>query len=50
MKKIFLMNMVIVFENELLRNKVNVIERSDVKWKSIDYLFYVIYDNIYRRV
>lgn len=31
MKKIFLMNMVIIFENELLRNKVNVIERSDVK-------------------
>lgn len=31
MIKIYLMNMVIIFENELLSNKVNMIERSDVK-------------------
>lgn len=31
MIKIYLMNMVIIFENELLNNKVNMIERSDVK-------------------
>ena len=33
MIKIYLLNMVIIFENELLSNKVNMIERSDVKWK-----------------
>lgn len=33
MLKIYLFNMVIIFENELLSNKVNMIERSDVKWK-----------------
>ena len=33
MIKIYLMNMVIIFENVLLSNKVNMIERSDVKWK-----------------
>jgi hypothetical protein len=31
MLKIYLFNMVIIFENELLSNKVNMIERSDVK-------------------
>lgn len=31
MIKIYLMNMVIIFENELLSNKVNMTERSDVK-------------------
>ena len=31
MKKIYLLNMVIIFENVLLSNKVNMIERSDVK-------------------
>ena len=31
MIKIYLLNMVIIFENELLSNKVNMIERSDVK-------------------
>jgi hypothetical protein len=31
MIKIYLMNMVIIFENELLSNNVNIIERSDVK-------------------
>jgi hypothetical protein len=31
MIKIYLMNMVIIFENVLLSNKVNMIERSDVK-------------------
>lgn len=31
MIKIHLMNMVIIFENELLSNNVNIIERSDVK-------------------
>ena len=31
MIKIFLMNMVIIFENVLLSNKVNMIERTDVK-------------------
>ena len=36
MIKIYLMNMVIIFENVLLSNKVNMIERSDIKWK--DYL------------
>ena len=30
MIKIYLMNMVIIFENELLSNNVNIIERSDV--------------------
>ena len=30
MIKIHLMNMVIIFENELLSNNVNIIERSDV--------------------
>jgi hypothetical protein len=33
MIKIYLMNMVIILENELLSNNVNIIERSDVKWK-----------------
>jgi len=33
MIKIYLMNMVIIFENVLLSNKVNMIERSDVKWR-----------------
>ena len=33
MIKIYLLNMVIIFENELLNNNVNMIERSDVKWK-----------------
>jgi len=33
MIKIYLMNMVIIFENILLSNKVNIIERSDIKWK-----------------
>ena len=33
MLKIYLFNMVIIFENELLSNKVNMIERSDVKWR-----------------
>jgi hypothetical protein len=33
MIKIYLMNMVIIFENELLSNKVNMTERSDLKWK-----------------
>ena len=33
MIKIYLLNMVIIFENVLLSNKVNMIERSDVKWK-----------------
>lgn len=50
MKKIFLMNRMIIFGNKLLRNKVNVIERSDVKWKKYWLFFYVIYDNIYRGV
>ena len=31
MIKIYLMNMVIIFENILLSNKVNMTERSDVK-------------------
>ena len=31
MIKIYLMNMVIIFENVLLSDKVNMIERSDVK-------------------
>ena len=31
MIKIYLMNMVIIFENVLFSNKVNMIERSDVK-------------------
>ncbi len=31
MIKIYLMNMVIIFENVILSNKVNMIERSDVK-------------------
>lgn len=31
MIKIYLMNMVIIFENVLLSNKVNMIERTDVK-------------------
>jgi hypothetical protein len=31
MIKIYLMNMVIIFENVLLSNKVNMIERSDIK-------------------
>ena len=31
MLKIYLFNMVIIFENVLLSNKVNMIERSDVK-------------------
>ena len=31
MIKIYLMNMVIIFENVLLSNNVNIIERSDVK-------------------
>ena len=33
MLKIYLFNMVIIFENVLLSNKVNMIERSDVKWR-----------------
>ena len=33
MIKIYLMNMVIIFENSLLSNKVYMIERTDVKWK-----------------
>ena len=33
MIKIYLLNMVIIFENVLLSNKVNMIERSDVKWR-----------------
>lgn len=31
MIKIYLLNMVIIFENELLNNNVNMTERSDVK-------------------
>ena len=31
MIKIYLLNMVIIFENVLLSNKVNMIERSDLK-------------------
>ncbi len=31
MIKIYLLNMVIIFENVLLSNKVNMNERSDVK-------------------
>jgi len=31
MIKIYLMNMVIIFENVLLSNKVNMIERSDIQ-------------------
>ena len=31
MIKIYIMNMVIIFENELLSNKVNMTERSDLK-------------------
>lgn len=31
MIEIYLMNMVIIFENVLLSNKVNIIERSDMK-------------------
>ena len=31
MIKIYLMNMVIIFENVLLSNKINMIERTDVK-------------------
>ena len=31
MIKIYLMNMVIIFENEILSNKVNMTERSDLK-------------------
>lgn len=31
MIKIFLINMMIIFENELLSNKVNIIEGSDIK-------------------
>ena len=31
MIKIYLLNMVIIFENVLLSNKVNMIESSDVK-------------------
>jgi len=31
MIKIYLLNMVIIFENVLLSNKLNMIERSDLK-------------------
>jgi len=31
MIKIYLLNMVIIFENVLLSNKVNMIKRSDIK-------------------
>lgn len=31
MIKIYLMNMVIIFENVLLSNKVNMVERGEVK-------------------
>lgn len=33
MIKIYSMNMVIIFENILLNNNINMIERSDIKWK-----------------
>ena len=33
MIKIYLLNMVIIFENELLNNNINIIEGSDVKWR-----------------
>ena len=33
MIKIYLLNMVIIFENVLLSNKDNTPERSDVKWR-----------------
>ena len=31
MIKIYLLNMVIIFENELLNNNINTIEGSDIK-------------------
>lgn len=31
MIKIYLLNMVIIFENVLLSNNINMIERSDIK-------------------
>ena len=31
MIKIYLLNMVIIFENELLNNNINIIEGSDIK-------------------
>ena len=31
MIKIYLINMVIIFENELLSNNINIIEGSDIK-------------------
>ena len=34
MIKIYLLNMVIIFENVLLSNKINMIERTDVKWRN----------------
>ena len=33
MIKIYLLNMVIIFENKLLNNNINIIEGSDIKWK-----------------
>jgi len=33
MIKIYLINMVIIFENELLSNNIDMIERNDVKWR-----------------
>jgi hypothetical protein len=33
MIKIYLLNMVIIFENELFNNNINIIEGSDIKWK-----------------
>ena len=41
MIKIYLINMVIIFENELLSNKVNMIEGSDIKWKRYLYFLWV---------
>ena len=34
MIKIYLLNMVIIFENVLLSNKINMIEGSDIKWRN----------------
>ena len=41
MIKIYLLNMVIIFENVLLSNKVNKPERSDLKWKKYFYFLWL---------
>ena len=43
MIKIYLLNMVIIFENELLNNNINIIEGSDIKWKEYFYYFYLLF-------